>query len=107
MFGETDKDRRLRLRALELLEERGVNSQVDFKRAIKDLDQREQERRARADLNQKTGDKDEEKMRKYTSEPIDLDNTEFNQLHPIIYWNFKSILKEWGDSLDARPGMFE
>lgn len=38
LFGETDKDRRLRLRALELLEERGEGTQNDFKRTLEHLE---------------------------------------------------------------------
>lgn len=91
LFGETDKDRRLRLRAVELLEERGVKGQDDFKRAIADHDQREEERRARANLDPSGGSKDDEKMKKYTSEMMDLGliKTDFNKLHPLIYWHFK------------------
>jgi len=38
LFGETDKDRRLRLRALELLEERGEGQQNDFRRTLEYLE---------------------------------------------------------------------
>ncbi|KAK8844000.1 hypothetical protein IAR55_006793 [Kwoniella newhampshirensis] len=55
LFGESDKDRRLRLRALELLEERGERSGAhgrnDFKRALEEmesgLDKKEVEKKAR------------------------------------------------------------
>lgn len=54
LFGESDKDRRLRLRALELLEERGPSGgqgRNDFKKALEEmesgLDKKDVERKAR------------------------------------------------------------
>lgn len=108
MFGETDKDRRLRLRAIELEEERGdkkKSRQDDFKRAMADREREEAERRARGDVVKE--DKNIEKMKKYTDGgPLDLDliRSDFNKLHPLIYWYFKSLLKEWEEYLEARPG---
>lgn len=108
LFGETDKDRRLRLRAIELEEERGdkkKSRQDDFKRAMADREREEAERRARGDVVKE--DKNVEKMKKYTEGgPLDLDliKSDFNKLHPLIYWYFKSLLKEWEEYLEARPG---
>lgn len=110
LFGETDKDRRLRLRTIELEEERGdkkKSRQDDFKRAVADREREEAERRARGDAPKV--DKDAEKMKKYTEGgPLDLGliKSDFKALHPLIYWYFKSSLKEWEEYLEARPGEY-
>ncbi|KLT45361.1 Prp18-domain-containing protein [Cutaneotrichosporon oleaginosum] len=107
LFGETDRDRRVRLRAIELEEDRGdkkKSRQDDFKRAVAEREREEAERRARGEVV-KTEDKNVEKMKKYTEGgPIDLDliKTDFKALHPLIYWYFKALLKEWEEYLEAR-----
>lgn len=92
-------------------ESRGGLKQVqnDFKKAKEDLDRREQERRARGEASgagtPQPSSKSEEKAKQYTSELLDLEliKTDFNKLHPIIFWNFKALLKEWEEYLEARP----
>lgn len=108
-FGETDAERKKRLKKLELeSESRGGLKQNDFKKAKEDLDRREQERRARGEVSGTSSpmpsSKSEEKAKQYTSELLDLEliKTDFNKLHPIIFWNFKSWLKEWEEYLEAR-----
>jgi pre-mRNA-splicing factor 18 len=107
LFGETDRDRRLRLRAIELEEERGdkkKSRQDDFKRAVAEREREEAERRARGEVVKE--DKNIEKMKKYTDGgPLDLGliKTDFKALHPLIYWYFKALLKEWEEYLEARP----
>ncbi|KAL1407558.1 hypothetical protein Q8F55_006991 [Vanrija albida] len=108
LFGETDKDRRLRLRALEMLEDRPKGEQNDFKRAVEDMNLREQERQARGESSRagEASAKDDDKRRKrFEDGPLDLGliKTDFNKLHPLIYWAFKNLLKEWEEWLDARP----
>lgn len=111
-FGETDSERKKRLKALELeSESRGglKQAQNDFRKAKADLDRREEEHRARGEASgtgtPQPSSKSEEKAKQYTSELLDLEliKTDFNKLHPIIFWNFKALLKEWEEYLDARP----
>jgi pre-mRNA-splicing factor 18 len=66
---------------------------------------REQERKARGDVVGKDTEKEKEAKRRQEG-PLDLGlvKTDFNKLHPAIYWAFKDLLKEWEAWLDARPG---
>lgn len=91
--------------------------QVDFKRAVADLEAREQERRARGEeppskgQEKDDGEEDGEgeggskAARRAAEGPLDLSliKTDFNKLHPLIYWGFKNLLSEWEAWLDARP----
>lgn len=108
LFGETDKDVRHRLRALELLGDRGSKDQVDFKRAVEDLEARELERKARGE-DKTQAEKEKSDKRRQPDGPLDLGliKTDFNKLHPLIYWAFKNLLNEWEEWLAARPGGYQ
>jgi len=113
LFGESDKDRRLRLRALELIEEKGherVGGQNDFRKALEDVESAERLMRNRnADSAA-----DEGKGKKKDVSPagdgeiavLDLAvvKTDPDKLYPIIYYALKRALKEWGESMAERPG---
>ncbi|ORX39206.1 Prp18 domain-domain-containing protein [Kockovaella imperatae] len=119
LFGETDKDRRLRLRALELLEERGEHPGLnDFRKTFADLesaaDEKEAGRLARESHRKaQDGGKEDEapvEEKKSKSERVDvgvldlsLVKTDPNKLYPIIYHAIKNVLKEWEEWMDARP----
>lgn len=119
LFAETDRERRLRLRALELIEERGErgSSQNVFKKALEQmegtLDKEEIERRAgHVDKGKQPGDEGATKAD--TPKPaaaeentiIDLALIKSNpdKLYPLIYYALKRVLKEWEQSMAERPG---
>jgi pre-mRNA-splicing factor 18 len=104
LFGESDKERRLRLRALELIEEKGHErhgGQNDFRKALEEVETREREMKA------KEGQvKDKKKdVSAAGTEVLDLDllKTDKNRLYPIIYHAIKRILNEWKEAMDERP----
>lgn len=104
LFGETDKDRRLRLRALELIEEKDHDKQGgqnDFKKALEDVENIERELRSRNTKGKKREDHDPS-----TDSVLDLGliKTDPDKLYPIIYYALKRTLKEWGEAMDERPG---
>ncbi|TFY74520.1 hypothetical protein EWM64_g9493 [Hericium alpestre] len=107
LFGESDKDRRLRLRALELIEERGhdrVSGQNDFRKAMEGVESAEHGFKEHtsatpsSDKGKKKGDVDEGAV-------LDLGmvKTDPDKLYPIIYHALKRVLKEWEESLAERP----
>lgn len=105
LFGESDKDRRLRLRALELIEEKGHDrhgGQNDFKKALEDVESSEREMRAK----NKGKKKDEAETDTDGTGVIDLALVKTNpdKLYPVIYYALKRKLKEWEESMDERPG---
>lgn len=106
LFGESDKDRRLRLRALELIEEKGHDrqgGQNDFKKALEDVENVERE------LKSKTKGKKKDETDSQSMGVLDLDllKTDPDRLYPIIYYTLKRTLKEWEEAMDERPGMLE
>lgn len=102
LFGESDKDRRLRLRALELIEEKGHDrqgGQNDFRKALEEVESRERE------LNASEGAQKGKKKEAAGVEILDLEllKTDKSKLYPIIYHALKRILKEWQEAMDERP----
>lgn len=83
LFGETDKDRRLRLRALELQGDRGKGDQNDFKKAVENLQVKEQERKARGDA---AGEGKEEKRKRgfMADGPLDLASSRPTSINSIL-----------------------
>lgn len=107
LFGESDKDRRLRLRALELIEEKDSErhgGQNDFRRALEDVESRAG---AEMDKSRRKGDKEGKAEGRAASgaEVLDLElvKTDPDKLYPIIYWALKKTLKEWEQWMDDRP----
>lgn len=106
LFGESDKDRRLRLRALELIEEKGHDrqgGQNDFKKALEDVENSEREREAR---NRSTKGKKREGADNGEDSVLDLDliKTDPEKLYPLIYYALKRRLKDWEEAMEERPG---
>ena len=104
LFGETDKDRRLRLRALELIEEKGHDrqgGQNDFKKALEDVENNERELRNK---NTKGKKKDDTDLGANSVLDLDLVKTDPDKLYPLIYYALKRTLKEWEEAMDERPG---
>ncbi|RPD60962.1 Prp18-domain-containing protein [Lentinus tigrinus ALCF2SS1-7] len=102
LFGESDKERRLRLRALELIEEKDHErhgGQNDFKKALEDVDKQTQEEAAR----EKGKKKDKEASLMSDVLDLELVKTDPDKLYPIIYYALKRALKEWEQWMDDRP----
>ncbi|KAF8556167.1 Prp18-domain-containing protein [Imleria badia] len=102
LFAESDRDRRLRLRALELIEEKGNDSQSgqnDFKKALEDVENVERELRNKS-KGKKKGDAEEP-----STGVLDLEliKTDPERLYPLIYYALKRTLKEWEEAMDERP----
>ncbi|KAF8638708.1 hypothetical protein AX17_002003 [Amanita inopinata Kibby_2008] len=102
LFGESDKDRRLRLRALELIEEKGHErrgGQNDFKKALEDVENVERELKNK---NEKGKKKEESGIAPVGVLDLGLLKTEPDKLYPIIYYALKRTLKDWQETLDER-----
>ena len=107
LFGETDRERRLRLRALELIEERGHDrhgGQNDFKKALEDVEQNELEMKAKG--KEKKKDDSDSASNGMTLIDLSLLKTNPDKLYPLIYYALKRTLKEWEEAMDERPGAY-
>ncbi|THH16675.1 hypothetical protein EW146_g4022 [Bondarzewia mesenterica] len=111
LFGESDKERRLRLRALELIEEKGhdrAGGQNDFRKALEDVESAERElkdRNSGADETSRGKRKGDAGAGEGEGAVLDLElvKTDPDKLYPIIYYALKRTLKEWEESLGERP----
>jgi pre-mRNA-splicing factor 18 len=106
LFAEADKERRLRLRALELIEEKGSErqgGQNDFKKALEDVENVERELQNKNNKGKKKGDPEQA-----STGVLDLGliKSDPDKLYPLIYYALKRTLKEWEESMDERLGMF-
>jgi pre-mRNA-splicing factor 18 len=105
LFAESDKERRLRLRALELIEERGTErhgGQNDFKKALEDVENVGRELDAKNKGGKKTL-KDEVEQQVNGVLDLGLVKSDPDKLYPIIYYALKRTLKEWEEAMDKRP----
>ncbi|RDB30999.1 Pre-mRNA-splicing factor 18 [Hypsizygus marmoreus] len=103
LFGESDKERRLRLRALELIEEKGherQGGQNDFKKALEDVENVEREMQKKSNKGKKKDDSEQVDMGILD---LGLVKSDPDKLYPIIYYSLKRTLKEWGEAMDERP----
>lgn len=112
LFGETDRDRKLRLRALELLEARGEGGQNDFKRTLEGMETSMEEKslkemakllHAKAVQDKPIEEAVKEKEKKYVETGVidlSLVKEDPNKLYPLIYYALKV---GWHCSL---PGVF-
>lgn len=127
LFDESDKDRRLRLRALELIEERGEKmGQNDFMRALRgaessmlsqDLEARKGSRtEAKEDDKSQahrdgSGDGTEKKDNGEGREGVGMGSVldlglikrDINKVYPIIYYTLKGLMRDWEQTLAERP----
>lgn len=113
LFAESDKERRLRLRALELIEERGTErqgGQNDFKKALEDVENVERELNAKrgAGNGGKKGKTVKDEVEQQVNGVLDLElvKSDPDKLYPIIYYALKRTLKEWGEAMDERAGVY-
>lgn len=108
LFGESDRERRLRLRALELIEERDQErqgGQNDFKRALEDVENAEKLMNKNVDDSSFNGKRKDESDNSVDILDLDLLKTDPQKVYPIIYYALKRRLKEWEEWMDQRPGM--
>ncbi|UZJ51125.1 hypothetical protein CBS101457_000445 [Exobasidium rhododendri] len=124
LFGESDKERRLRLRALELIEGKGEKmGQNDFMRALRGAESSmiDQDLRGGKEKEKKRDDENQENRvelrKKETGESgkvregvgmnslleLDLVKKDINKVYPIIYYTLKGLLKDWEQTLAERP----
>ncbi|GAB5585986.1 hypothetical protein Unana1_00886 [Umbelopsis nana] len=107
LFAETDKQRKARLRALELLEERTEGQRNDFMRTLEQMDEG---MNLEALKRKAAGDDTAEKPAKKTRDdavivPVNMEwlRTEPEKLYPLIYGYLKRTLREWEEAMDERP----
>ena len=119
LFGESDKDRRLRLRALELIEEHGgdPHGRNDFVKLLQATDDAARDAHAaskpRADApadarddtptRERTPPSQREGVGMHSLLDLGLIRTDLPRVYPIIYYTLKGLLNEWGDTLARRP----
>ena len=109
LFGESDRERRLRLRALELIEERDherQGGQNDFKKALEDVENVEKLMNKNVDDSSSAGKRKDENKDSVDILDLDLLKTDPQKVYPIIYYALKRRLKEWEEWMDQRPGTF-
>ncbi|KAG0148026.1 hypothetical protein CROQUDRAFT_714747 [Cronartium quercuum f. sp. fusiforme G11] len=122
LFGESDKERRLRLRALQLIEERTEGGRNELMRALEgvegNMDLEELAKRAR-DANVKgdpstskdwkggSGDEMDGDLKTGEDAEVTVDleliKTDPRKIYPQIYFALKRVLKEWEQSMAERP----
>ncbi|KAG0305959.1 mRNA splicing protein prp18 [Dissophora globulifera] len=108
LFAETDQQRKIRLRALELVEDRSEGQRNDFMRAMENA-----ETGLHLEALGHQGGKDAKEKKKPKVDPTkDLDTSEISvellqkdqdKLYVLIYTYFKRLLREWEYDLDQRP----
>ncbi|KAG0367623.1 Prp18 domain-containing protein [Gamsiella multidivaricata] len=103
LFAETDQQRKIRLRALELVEDRSEGQRNDFMRALEN---------AETGLHMEALGKDAKDKKPKVDPTKDLDMSEIStellqkdqdKLYVLIYTYFKRLLREWERDLDQRP----
>ncbi|KAH8929278.1 Prp18-domain-containing protein [Atractiella rhizophila] len=103
LFGESDKERRLRLRALELLEEKELTEEEmgrnDLMKAMEQVGNAEEKERRREGITVgQKGLPDGEKL-----VDVSLVKKDPYKIYPQIYKCLKRMLKEWEQAMNERP----
>ncbi|KAJ2080152.1 hypothetical protein H4R24_003281 [Coemansia sp. RSA 988] len=110
LFGESDEQRRRRLRHLELSEEKTDGQQNEFRRMMAQVEAGAMLESLKRQANM--DDDEEEKRRQklamlmeYDVSDISLEllRTDMDRLHTLLYVYLKRLLYEWGDYLALRP----
>jgi pre-mRNA-splicing factor 18 len=108
LFGESDRERRVRLRALELMEERTEGQQNDFARTLESLDSGLDLAALRHQVGKPSGEgrASRPQEKEDASKPITLSLFKSNkdEIYILIYLYLKRLLREWEARLDGRPG---
>ena len=103
LFGESDRERRLRLRALELIEERDHDKQGgqnDFKKALEDVEMNEREKKAKGKEERK---KEEAESSEMALIDLELVTTNPTSSTPDILC---SETDAEGEATNERPGKY-
>lgn len=113
LYGESDKERRLRVRALELIEERTEGGRnelmqalegVEGKMDLEALPKRSKDSNQKLDRNQDHIDTDGNlDVDSEVSVDLELIRTDPRKIYPQIYFALKRVLKEWEQSMAERP----
>ncbi|KAG0356391.1 mRNA splicing protein prp18 [Podila minutissima] len=109
LFAETDQQRKIRLRALELVEDRSEGQRNDFMRAMENaetglhLEALGQTDRAGSSNKDKKAKADPTKDLDTNEISTDLLQKDMDKLYVLIYTYFKRLLREWERDLDQRP----
>ncbi|KAF9027186.1 mRNA splicing protein prp18 [Haplosporangium bisporale] len=109
LFAETDQQRKIRLRALELVEDRSEGQRNDFMRAMENaetglhLEALGQTDRASSSNKDKKTKADPTKNVDTNEISTDLLQKDMDKLYVLIYTYFKRLLREWERDLDQRP----
>ncbi|KAI9506302.1 Prp18 domain-containing protein [Coemansia spiralis] len=110
LFGETDSQRRKRLRQLELSEERADGQHNEFRRVLAQVEAGAmlEDLKRQAKMNDEEKDKRQKKyemLLEYDVSGISLEllRTDIDRLHTLLYVYFKRLLYEWDDYLATRP----
>ncbi|KXN72810.1 Prp18-domain-containing protein [Conidiobolus coronatus NRRL 28638] len=117
LFAETDRSRQIRLRALELIEERSEGQRNDFMQALSAMDtglNLETLKREHYENNEpEEGEEDHhvtKKKKDYTFKEVDttqisteLMSSNIDRLYSLIYVFFKRTIKEWESDMHNRP----
>ncbi|KAF9437137.1 mRNA splicing protein prp18 [Entomortierella beljakovae] len=100
LFAETDQQRKIRLRALELVEDRSEGQRNDFMKALENAETGLHMEALSKEKKTKTDTKKELD----TSEiSVDLIQKDTDKLYVLIYTYLKRLLREWERDLDERP----
>lgn len=112
LFAETDKARKLRLRALELMEERSEGQRNDFMETLGQyetrLDLEALKRQAGEDVEDEAAGRRKRKREEAGLEDTTLISIELlqkdpNKVYTLIYVYLKRLLKEWEQELRNQP----
>ncbi|KAI8600451.1 Prp18 domain-containing protein, partial [Dissophora ornata] len=107
LFAETDQQRKIRLRALELVEDRSEGQRNDFMRALENA-----ETGLHMEALGQQGGKDAKEKKPKADLTKDVDTSEISvellqkdqdKLYILIYTYFKRLLRDWEHDLDQRP----
>jgi len=120
LFGESDKERRLRLRALQLIEERteggrnelmqaleGVEGKMDLEVLPKHANDPKPNHPKSAALPEGSGHSSDADLEPNQDAQVTVDlnliKTDPRKIYPQIYFALKRVLKEWEQSMAERP----
>ncbi|KAJ2388138.1 hypothetical protein GGI05_003874, partial [Coemansia sp. RSA 2603] len=110
LFGESNSERRKRLRHLELSEEKTDGQQNEFRRVMEQVEQGAMldDLRRQANMSLDSDDHWRQKYQRALDYDVsdispDLLRTDIDRLHTLLYVYFKRLVYEWREWLDARP----
>lgn len=111
LFAESDNERALRLRALELVEEHTAElpGGKDFLRILHGTDEglarvHRHKAEAQAADHARIPAREREGAGMHSLLDLELVKTDTARVYPMIYYTLKGLLEEWGEVLNKRPG---